>query len=272
MYVPLADPSSEAVANAVKANLHDFFRHLGRVTQTASGDSALERWHTRVPFPWFNGVLASRATIDGDEDLVREAVAWFEGRSVADFTWWLTPTLARPRWERLLDRCGFEFSEGPPGMAMDLGSLDDAEALPGFRILPVADPETLPAWTRTFIVGYGMPAEWETPALEMMSRVGLGLPIRNYLGYLDGTPVATSSLFLSSGVAGVQFVATLPQARGRGIGRAMTLAALLDARLMGYRIGILQSSEMGLPIYRRLGFRQVCRVEHFTWIGGHGER
>src|SRR5687767_9999109 len=77
MYVPLADPSSEAVANAVKANLHDFFRHLGHVTGTASGDSGLERWHTQVPFPWFNGVLASRPAIDGDENLVREAVPGF---------------------------------------------------------------------------------------------------------------------------------------------------------------------------------------------------
>lgn len=66
-------------------------------------------------------------------------------------------------------------------------------------------------------------------------------------------------------MAGVQFVATLPEARGQGLGGAMSLAPLLEARQVGYRIGILQSSEMGFPVYRRLGFQQVCQLEHYYW-------
>jgi GNAT superfamily N-acetyltransferase len=79
---------------------------------------------------------------------------------------------------------------------------------------------------------------------------------RHYLGWWQGAPVATTSLFLSAEVAGVYFVFTLPEARRQGIGAAITLAALQEARQLGYNIGVLGSSVMGYPVYRRLGFQQ----------------
>ena len=77
-----------------------------------------------------------------------------------------------------------------------------------------------------------------------------------YLGNIDGTPVATSELFLGGGVAGIHGVTTVPEFRGRGIGTAMTLSPIIDARRRGYAIGVLFSSEMAVGIYRRLGFQE----------------
>ncbi len=85
-----------------------------------------------------------------------------------------------------------------------------------------------------------------------------------FLGRLDGRAVASSGLFASAGVVGLYSVGTLPAVRGRGLGRAMTVAALRDGRDRGYRIGVLQGKEMGVPIYRRLGFREVSRFEIYT--------
>jgi GNAT superfamily N-acetyltransferase len=265
----LTDFSTEALSEAIKTNLHGFFCYIGSKTQTEPfADSSLTRWHTLVPFEWFNGALASRPVKETDAELVRETIAWFKARSVKEFTWWLNPTLPRSDWEALLLAHGFRFSSGPPGMAVDLRAINENGAVPaGFQIVPVTDTETLRVWAHTFNVGYGMPADWETPLLKMMTDIELDLPVRNYLGYLDGKPVATSNLFLGAGVAGVQCVATLPEARGKGLGGAMSLAPLFDARQMGYRIGSLQASDMGYPVYLRLGFEQVCQVEHFYWTG-----
>lgn len=86
-----------------------------------------------------------------------------------------------------------------------------------------------------------------------------------YLGKLDGEPVATSLLFLGGGVAGIYNVATLPEARRQGIGSALTMIPLLEARRQGYRIGILQTTPTGLNLYRRLGFREYCLFSAYFW-------
>jgi len=84
-------------------------------------------------------------------------------------------------------------------------------------------------------------------------------PLHHYLGRLSGEPVAISTLFLGAGAAVVYFVFTIEQARRRGVGAALTLAPPKTTREMGYRIGVLGSSGMGFPVYRRLGFREHCR-------------
>jgi len=115
----------------------------------------------------------------------------------------------------------------------------------------------------------------------MYGRIGLGddVPWRHYVGWLGNQPVATASLLMAAGVAGVYFVLTVPEARRRGIGGAITEAALRDARELGYRVGVLGASGMGLPLYRRLGFEEYCRIAVYEWrdravqgstCGGHG--
>jgi predicted acetyltransferase len=47
----------------------------------------------------------------------------------------------------------------------------------------------------------------------------------------------------------------------------VTLAALREARRLGYRIGVLQSSEMGLGVYRRLGFEQYSTYAVYAGTG-----
>lgn len=89
--------------------------------------------------------------------------------------------------------------------------------------------------------------------------------VRSFLGRLDGTPVATASVLLGAGVAGVYNVATLPRARRRGVGRAITYRALAEARAAGYHYAILHASPAGAPLYRAMGFREVCTVFTYVW-------
>ena len=87
--------------------------------------------------------------------------------------------------------------------------------------------------------------------------------MRYFAGRVDGRIVATAALYIGTGLAGIYAVATDPDARGRGYGRALTTAALLEGRRLGYPTAALLSSELGFPVYRRLGFETVGTVSFF---------
>jgi len=83
---------------------------------------------------------------------------------------------------------------------------------------------------------------------------------RFYLGYYNGKPVTTLLLYLSSGVAGLHAVSTLPKFRNKGLGLIISGRALKDALTMGYKVGVLQASKIGERVYRKLGFKKQCDI------------
>jgi GNAT superfamily N-acetyltransferase len=60
---------------------------------------------------------------------------------------------------------------------------------------------------------------------------------------------------------GVFFVATLPEARGRGLATALMRRALAEARDRGRTTSTLQATKAGQPIYERLGYRNLGALQ-----------
>lgn len=94
---------------------------------------------------------------------------------------------------------------------------------------------------------------------------GDGMPWHHYVAWLHNTPIAASSLLLWAGIAGIYGVSTVPEARQQGVGTAVTIHALQQARLLGYRIAVLAPSDMGMGMYRRIGFEDFCTIQHYGW-------
>jgi ribosomal protein S18 acetylase RimI-like enzyme len=171
----------------------------------------------------------------------------------------------------LLVRHGLACVENEPGMAIDLLTLGDGLTTPpALAIERVGDVEGLRQWCDIFALAFGLPDGAMEAMLDVEVDLGAGRYSwrRLYVGRLRGEPVATSLLFLGAGVAGIYGVGTVPDARGQGIGKAMTVVPMLEARAMGYRIGVLHASSMGLGVYRQLGFREYCRLCRYVWPGG----
>jgi len=259
------DVSDRALVRAIRANMCDFFRHTSRNNPAEHFENDnFVRWHTALQHPWFNGALSINPPQPDADKFITDTIKYFRAKNIGTFTWWLDARLKPADWGPTLSKHGFGFSDDTPGMAVDLQALNEpAKPVPGFEIRTVNDEESLHVWARVFVHGYGLPPNWADIVTEVWSRYGLEFPVKNYLGYLDGQPVSTSTIFYGGGAAGIYSVATLPQARGKGLGRAITLQPLLEAREMGYRVGVLQSSDMGFSVYKKLGFRHLCQIENF---------
>jgi len=80
------------------------------------------------------------------------------------------------------------------------------------------------------------------------------------IGIFEGEIVSALMLYLSSGVAGLHAVSTLSEYRNKGFGLTISRVALIDALRNGYKVGVLQASSLGEPVYRKLGFKKFCDI------------
>ncbi|MEV4298257.1 GNAT family N-acetyltransferase [Microbispora rosea] len=73
----------------------------------------------------------------------------------------------------------------------------------------------------------------------------------------DGQIAGTAVTWLSHDLLTLYFIGSQPEHRRRGIGTAMTRAALDLARERGIRTAALTATAAGESVYRGIGFRAV---------------
>lgn len=253
-------PWAPGLLPALEANLTAFWLPYGHAPGSRMTADASGAWfYTGVPHPLFNGVITAFLAPDAVAPLVETIDRLIHDNGAPAF-WWAGPRTEPADLGRRLEALGLQPAGDGPGMAAELRHLPVAGApIPGFTMELVDGTEAQALWARTAARGTGFsPAAADAlVALERtLSDPGYRAQ-RRYIGFLDGEPVATSALVLEAGVAGIYAVATLPEVRKRGIGRLMTLVPLVEARDLGYRVGVLQASSMGRPVYETLGFSKV---------------
>ena len=288
MLDPVRTP--EQAAAAVEGNLFELFRTMARTQPKGQlFEGTHVSLHAAAPTnPMFWGAWRTRATADQLERLIDDTIAWFDERGAPFFFWWTGPTTRAPGLDdRLRERGLISMAEqtealavgikaeerGSPGMIADLHKVpvEVLDQVPdGLEIAPVTTHADLDAFKRTFVAAYGIPDPIADGWVQAAEAVGLeATPWRMYLGRLDGEPVATAMVFRGAGATSVYGVATVPEARGRGIGGAITLGPLLEERDAGVRYAVLFSSLEGVNAYRRVGFTPVDGVwiDRYLWRG-----
>jgi GNAT superfamily N-acetyltransferase len=257
----IEDIASKELVPALDANMVAFWSAYGRANGAILQATSDVVWfYTGIPVPLFNGVLFAQVNPNEVKAIVDRLQAKIVEQG-APALWWIGPQSKPAQLGSLLEEHGLHPAGEVPGMAIELAGVENqVEMLPGFTIQKVNTKEMQAAWARIAAVGTGF-SDSATDALAQL-EASLSDPQykaqHRYLGFLDRVPIATSALALDSGVAGIYAVATIPPARGKGIGRAMTVMPLLEARQLGYRVGILQASEMGYSLYQKIGFKDVC--------------
>jgi ribosomal protein S18 acetylase RimI-like enzyme len=102
--------------------------------------------------------------------------------------------------------------------------------------------------------GFGMPVEMVELVYPAAMLAAPG--VQAFVGRVDGEVACTAMSVRDGATVGVYSIATLPAYRGRGYGTAITWHLMADAE-PGWDLAVLQASEMGRPVYERMGFRLV---------------
>jgi GNAT superfamily N-acetyltransferase len=222
-------------------------------------DDGITLYRSGLADAQLNGVLRV-APGNLDRDLVRAARQRLDG---VPWTWWTGPD-SDPGLPGLLRDSGAGLEQIAPKMAVDLDRFMPGEPVPGLAIREVATVE-LGDWVRAYGPSLGVPPDQFGPVtrLEEQRPDQDGRLVR-FAGWLDGRIVGSAVLLDHCGVAGIYAVTTADGYRRRGIGAALTAAALRAGRERGRRVGTLQAGSMGRPVYRRMGFQVVAEYRVFS--------
>jgi GNAT superfamily N-acetyltransferase len=261
--------SSPAV-QAIESNLFDLCLTVARLSRQPYCDEGAIAWVNCAPSPWPNAILGARLD-EADADTGIRLVVDQMAKGVAPRLWMTGPS-TRPRdLEERLARHGFVKKSEAIGMACSLSHLRaDLPNPPGLEIRTVSDDQALRSWARIVTTGlFQRPESAAEPFARVMSPAVSAGRATLYLATRAGRPAASSTLYVTGEVAGIYHVATLPDLRNRGIGRSITAAAALRARELGCRTAILQATQLGRPVYERLGFVELSRLGRF-WLDAPG--
>jgi GNAT superfamily N-acetyltransferase len=218
---------------------------------------------TGLPMDWFNQILiegeqATRsAVLDAVTD-ARERSAGFVVRLRQGIDDRFIPTLIQAGLEAAGDETA---TPGMVAFPIERGALAK-QAAPGLEIRRVTDAAGIDAHRRAATDGFGGdPAvALGTVCADLLGRPECAI----YVGSVDGDPVVSGLGWRTGRTIGVYSIATIPSARRRGYGAAMTARVVADGALAGCDAAALQASELGRPIYERLGFRIVVKYDAYA--------
>lgn len=166
----------------------------------------------------------------------------------------------------LIDEIGHSTRTDVPGMVLD-PLPDSCPELPrGLEIRLLTELGEVKRYLRTGAVGFGLSPDYFDVWAQRFVADASSFSSAGYLGYANEMPAATSLLYITSNLAGIYFVSTLPEFRCRGFGGAVTWRAIMDGKSEGCRASYLQASPMGRPMYERMGFRLL--EEYQEWSAG----
>jgi GNAT superfamily N-acetyltransferase len=151
-----------------------------------------------------------------------------------------------------LENAGHKFDAEPRDMGMELSELREPDPDPELEIREREDYDEM---ARLNEIAYGHPPG------EFSAVADSPLPgVRIYFGALDGDEIATVAVWPRGSDAVVVWVATTPEARGRGVSSRLMGRALADARRGGMVTTTLQATKLGRPVYEKLGYRDFGAV------------
>jgi ribosomal protein S18 acetylase RimI-like enzyme len=147
------------------------------------------------------------------------------------------------------ERAGLVVTSASPGMG---ATIDDLELSPASRT--TADLGTV---GRINDLAYG---NFDSRLERTLAPLPNGI-LHTYRADLKGRPAAVAMALHHGEDCGVSFVATIPQARRRGLATNVMRQAITHAQEKGCTTSTLQATDVGERLYANLGYRRLCLMQ-----------
>ncbi len=218
-------------------------------------------WITHPGVAWGNALIRVRLDPARAEHRLDHLLGRFRSLN-RPVTVWTGPESQPDDLETRLRRRGLRCRKRYPGMLVELDDLPAIDTPRGVTI-EVVDDFTIFEKEHPAIGRITTPNRRQSLARTIHACTREPLRAFQLLARLDGTPAGAAIVFLDDDTAGLHDVGVPEALRNRGIGSALVAHATRFARAGGATAMVLIASGMGESVYRRAGFREVCRLGCF---------
>jgi GrpB-like predicted nucleotidyltransferase (UPF0157 family)/GNAT superfamily N-acetyltransferase len=258
--------SLEEILKAMQVNMHlqmtYFAKYLPSMEIVFEPDITVVR--SQIPDDTFNYVLSSNFTKKNAKDRIGHILNLFR-KFHLPFSWWVGEADSPIALGDLLLQHGFSFKEKNIGMYMELSHFNACYNRTSLTFRRVESREQLKHFADIIVSIGGTPEAFNLIYSQLPPVIYCGkTPLEMYVAYLNDVPVVTGILVMHANVAGIYYVATVPQQRNKGFGTAMMMYLMSLAKDRGYFIATLQASAEGFSLYERLGFKQCCQFWEYA--------
>ena len=204
----------------------------------------------------FNLAIATDPAVSADA--IRGVVGSFGGLGLP-FRWVQLPSQAGSTLGLKLEAAGMTRRSASPAMILSLSDLRRSHPAPEeLSVERVLEYNDLESFSRILnAADFHLPPEVANEIPGLLGPKERDPQLEMFLGRQDSAPIATALRYCTEDTVGIYAVSTLEGARGKGIGSSMTYEALLDGKEAGgAQHAVLVATQLGFPVYRRLGFEQ----------------
>jgi GNAT superfamily N-acetyltransferase len=206
--------------------------------------------------PFGNRVCSADLVTENEID---EVCAYMDS---TPFRWFVSDSDAATM--QLLEQKGLHQITEYPAMIIDLDTIDEISYRSNVHVKEIGEEADIKSWISIVASSFEMNEyEFAKFAKYILNR---SMPecVKLYLAFHDGIPVASSMTIRRKEVISVHWIGTLAKYRGKGIGAAISHKPLLDARAQGCKQAILLATDMGKPVYEKLGYKEYANYKVFS--------
>lgn len=211
-------------------------------------------------------VLRVRSSESRLPALVEEVRRWLRENGRSGSLWWAGPSSTPAGFAERLEGFGMKPYEADP-VFVGLTLEKEPPAVDGVDVRPVVTPDDVEAFIDVHRRGWKMPDDvFEQVSANMRANWATRIPELDalWVAFVDGEPVGNG---VSQYVADAVYLggsSVVPDARGRGVYRALVRQRWDDGRARGARALVIQAGAMSRPIVERLGFAHVCDMNVYV--------
>jgi ribosomal protein S18 acetylase RimI-like enzyme len=214
-----------------------------------------------------NGALKTSTELAADK--VFNTCQEFFGTLGYGFVMWIRDH-ADSALEKLLKSRGLSPVEDPGGPAMFTPHrLDMNQVPPGIEICRVSSAQDMLDYASITATAFQISLALAKIAVAQVA-VSSDSKVAAFVARERGKPLAGAMTFVEGRTAGIYYVGTIPEARGRGLGGLCTRAATNAGFDLGATVAVLQASQTGQSFYERIGYQAFTRYRWYPVITQSG--